>query len=66
MTDARRNWSPQKPACSSLVLAAAIDSLPKYRIDILLPREIRRQSSSEESQMEQHDFSRVGLVIASE
>ena len=31
-------------------------SLPKYRIDILLPREIRRQSSSEESQMEQHDF----------
>jgi len=37
MTDARRNWSPQKPACSSLVLAAAIDSLPKYRVDILLP-----------------------------
>jgi hypothetical protein len=31
-----------------------------------LPREIRRQSSSEESQIEQYDFSRVGLVIASE
>jgi hypothetical protein len=41
-------------------------SLPKYRIDILLPREIQRQPSSKESQMEQHDFSRVGLVIASE